>query len=138
MSYKYLIGLLLLIIQLNSCKELKETNENIETVNFLNQELLLLKNGAFCDFYSSITREQKCSIHDASTYIQISELYGKYFMDSSLVKIKDKWKNKEYKAYNKDDSLFLMKSLDFYNSQELKHYIDSIRIIELNQLKLKN
>jgi hypothetical protein len=45
------------------------------------------------------------------------------------------WNKKEYKSYDSNNNLYLMRCLDFYNSEELKKFINSIRENELRLMK---
>ena len=42
-----------------------------------------------------------------------------------------KWAKKEYKSYDPNQNLYLMKCLDFYNSPVLIKFIDSVRQKEI-------
>lgn len=105
--------------------------ESIESKkNKFENELIMLKNQAFCNLFNVIVNEDKQKLIDDSDYFQISELSEKYYRDERLIKLIEKWRLKKYKSYNPDNKLYLMKCLDFYNSKDLKVYLDSVRKVE--------
>jgi hypothetical protein len=124
--------ILLILILLTTCNS-KLTNNSTESVavnDSIENELLLLKNQAFCDLFRMETSKEKIVFKESTTYIQFSNLDMNYFNDSNLNKIIKKWESKDYKSYNPTNKLILMKCLDFYNSNDLKNYIDSVRVVE--------
>ncbi len=102
----------------------------------LELELVMLKNQAFCDCYYKSTKNVDAHISppDGSNYIQLSSLVEQYANDPRLNKIVDMWAQKEYHSYSGENKLYLMRCLDFYNSTDLKAYIDSVREVEKNKL----
>lgn len=106
------------------------TNQNLE------KELLKVKNQAFCDCYYQATTNEPVEYKDGSTYIQLINLKGEYiFQNEDYSKMITDWNKKEYKSYDSNNNLYLMRCLDFYNSEELKKFINSIRENELRLMK---
>lgn len=107
-----------------------KTNQKLE------KELLKLKNQAFCDCYSEVlSGKETIRYKDGTTYVQIINLKGEYiFRNKKYKQMIEKWAKKEYKSYNPNQNLYLMKCLDFYNSPELIKFIDSVRQEE-NKIK---
>jgi len=110
----------------------KSGNNKILSNDTLENELLKLKNQAFCDCYNQALKNAGAKIthQDGSNYIQISDLVLKYANDIHLRSIIDKWNKKKYTSYSVDNKLYLMRCLDFYNSNDLELYIDSVRRVE--------
>lgn len=108
-------------------KKSNESNDSLES------ELTMLKNQAFCDCFYKSTKiaNTQVSPPDGTSYIQLSTLVERYANDPKLNQIINKWVEKEYLSYSENNKLYLMRCLDFYNSVELKTYIDSIRNIEI-------
>jgi len=82
-------------------------------------------------------------ITDLTTYYYVnnSEIdLHLIYEDSNRIKLISKWVNyKEYIPFvhppdHPDGSLDMVKALDFYNSKDLKKYIDSIRKVELQKI----
>lgn len=109
------------------------TNCSAQTIgNKLEKELVKIKNQAFCDCYYEVTKNEPVKYSDGSTYVQVIDLKNEYiFGNENYRKIIDNWVKKEYKSYDPDNNLYLMKCLDFYNSKELEKFIDSIRQKEI-------
>lgn len=121
------------------CKtqNLSYTNAQIDQplLDSLEFELQKLKNQAFCDCFNQalINANAKITVPDGSNYIQISDLDINYFNNSYLKELIKDWNKKEYISYNEENKLYLMRCLDFYNSEDLELYIDSIRKIEIRK-----
>lgn len=111
--------------------------ENDVTTDSL--ELVMLKNQAFCDCYYKSMKIANAHISppDGSNYVQLSSLVEQYASDPKLNMIVDKWVEKEYLSYSKDNKLYLMRCLDFYNSSDLDAYIDSVRKEETKKLLIE-
>lgn len=110
-----------------------KSNEKLEA------ELVKLKNQAFCDCYSEvISGNEKVRYNDGSTYVQIIHLKEEYvFQNEKYRKMIKEWAKKEYKSYDPNQKLYLMQCLDFYNSDILKKFIDSVRQNEIRLEKIK-
>jgi hypothetical protein len=116
-------------IVLFGCIGYSQQNENKK----LEGELLKLKNQAFCDCYSeALSGKESIRYKDGSSYVQIIDLKGEYVLGnkkySEMIK---RWVKKEYKSYDQNQNLYLMKCLDFYNSPVLIKFIDSVRQKEI-------
>lgn len=116
-----------------SYSQQKNTNQKLE------EELLKLKNQAFCDCYAGVlSGNEKIRYNDGSTYVQIISLKGQYFFrNEKYKKMIKEWVKKEYKSYDPNQKLYLMQCLDFYNSPILKKFIDSVRQEEIKLLVRK-
>ena len=100
--------------------------------NKLEGELVKIKNQAFCDCYYEATKNESVKYKDGSSYVQVIDLKEEYiFGNENYRKMIDNWAKKEYKSYDSNNNLYLMKCLDFYNSKELKKFIDSVRQNEI-------
>lgn len=122
----------ILIVLFYSCllNAQNKTSQNLEN------ELIKIKNQAFCDCYYEATKNEPITYKDGSTYVQMIELKGEYiFGNENYRKMIDDWVKKEYKSYDPNHNLYLMKCLDFYNSKELEKFIDSVRQNELKLMK---
>ena len=65
---------------------------------------------------------------DGSTYVQVIDLQEEYiFGNENYRKMIDNWVKKDYKSYDPNNNMYLMKCLDFYNSKELEKFINLIR-----------
>lgn len=107
-------------------------------------KLLILKNTAFClchnkeeQFILQTNPDNYKVIGDNTiqAYVQTSDIETELLIrNEQLNKLVDKWHRKTYKTKPKEEKsdqksfLIIMKCLDFYNSDELKNYIDSLRI----------
>lgn len=119
----------LLLIIVSSCSA---QNENTKLEN----ELLKLKNQAFCDCYYKATESEKIAYNDGSSYVQIINLKDEYiYGNQNYRNMINQWLQKEYKSFDPKNNLYLMKCLDFYNSKELEKFIDSVRQNELQLMK---
>jgi len=107
----------------------KKYNKTIEN------ELTMLKDQLFINLYykSLAIVGGNITPPDGSNYIQISDLTIKYARDENADRLIKRWVEKKYKSYNPKQNLYLMRCLDFYNSNDLKLYIDSVRQIELKR-----
>jgi hypothetical protein len=105
----------------------------------LENELVKLKNQAFCDCYAEVlSGNEKIRYKDGSTYVQIMKLKREYvFQNKKYNKMIKEWAKKEYKSYDPKNKLYLMQCLDFYNSAVLKKFIDSVRQNEIRLQKVK-
>ncbi|TRX35409.1 hypothetical protein [Flavobacterium restrictum] len=116
---------ILLAICLTNCSAQTKDNK-------LEGELVKIKNQAFCDCYYEATKNESVKYKDGSNYVQIINLNEEYiFGNENYRKMIDNWVKKEYKSYDSNNNLYLMKCLDFYNSKELKKFIDSVRQQEI-------
>ena len=98
----------------------------------LEKELVKIKNQAFCDCYYEVTKNELVKYKDGSTYVQVIDLKEEYiFGNENYRKMIDNWVKKDYKSYDPNNNLYLMKCLDFYNSKELEKFVDSIRKNEI-------
>jgi hypothetical protein len=124
----------------------------------IEKKLLALKNWSFKECYSKsemetykkkgkIFNDTICRINDLTEYYctNNSDIDLTYiFEDNNRKNLISKWVNKkEYIPYVNppdfpDGSLNMVRALDFYNSLDLKKYIDSVRTIELNKISHKN
>lgn len=129
-----LIILPFFVISCNGEKQKKEKYE-ADTIDSLEIELVKLKNQAFCECYYRALHEVNGEItpSDGSTYLQISVIVQKYWNDENLKRLVLKWNMKKYSSYSDSNKLYLMRCLDFYNSKDLKLYIDSVRRVELKE-----
>lgn len=139
MKKVYLVVLFITVVGLGSLHsaDSKSKLEKSEMItDSLELELVMLKNQAFCDCYYKSTKNVDAHISppDGSNYIQLSSLVEQYANDPKLNKIVDMWAQKEYHSYSGENKLYLMRCLDFYNSTDLKAYIDSVREVEKNKL----
>lgn len=107
-------------------------------------KLLILKNAAFCLCHSKEeqfvlqTNPDNYNLIGDNTmqaYVQNSDIETELLIrNKELNKLVDNWHKKVYKSKPKEEKsdqksfLIMMKCLDFYNSAELKNYIDSLRI----------
>ena len=116
-------------IVLFGCIGYSQQNENKK----LEGELLKLKNQAFCDCYSEVlSGKESIRYKDGSSYVQIIDLKGEYILENKKYReMITKWAKKEYKSYDPNQNLYLMKCLDFYNSPVLIKFIDSVRQKEI-------
>lgn len=114
------------------------TDKNLIVNDSLELELIMLKNQAFCSCFNRTIKKAgtKMAPSDGSNYLQLSNLVVEYTFDPILNKLIEKWVNKKYTSYCKDDELYLMRCLDFYNSKELNTYIDSVRQVEIKKLTI--
>ncbi|MFZ4457073.1 MAG: hypothetical protein ACOYOT_12730 [Bacteroidales bacterium] len=135
---QFILFLLFVLLEYGYSQSSIDKNQNLFK-DSLEKELLNLKNEAFCDCYYKATKiaHAKISPPDGSSYVQISGLVASYCNDSHLKKIIDKWVVKKYLSYSENNNLYLMRCLDFYNSRDLKLYIDSVRQVELKKYKMK-
>lgn len=110
-------------VQFISCQQVKTNKYNIE------EELLKLKNQAFCDCYSSISKEDT---NDKSSYNELIHLQKEYvFGNDKYFNMIDGWiRNHNYKSQDPKSNLNLMVCLDFYNGKSLNKFIDSVRANE--------
>lgn len=72
-----------------------------------------------------------------------------YMKDENADKLLEKWKNKDYFSDyeliigpepgddNKKGNIRLLKVLDFYESEDLNNYIDSVRKVEIKKLLIE-
>ena len=96
--------------------------------NKLENELLKVKNQAFCDCYYEATKKESIKYKDGSSYVQLINLKEEYiFGNQHYRKMISNWLKKDYKSYDSNNNLYMMKCLDFYNSKNLQKFIDSIR-----------
>jgi len=104
--------------------------------DFLDEQLLLLKNQAFCNCVNQAMKKAGATLNpqDGSNYLQLFELDAKYFFDPNLERIINMWNQKEYISYDSEKELYFMRCLDFYNSKELANYIDSVRNVEMKKI----
>jgi hypothetical protein len=131
----------LLLIVLALCagcnRKTVESAEKIQvgqqTADTLERELQLLKNQAFCDCYRVALRDEPNKPSDGSNYMQLSGLDIAYFNDPNLKRLVKKWNAKEYASHEPSNKLYLMRCLDFYNSTDLQHYLDSVRKVEVRK-----
>lgn len=130
-----------LIIILSGCAHPTQNN-NIDKIPIVNDslelELIMLKNQAFCSCFNRSIKKTGTQMTppDGSNYLQLSDLVIECTFDPNLNKVIEKWVNKKYISYCKDDELYLMRCLDFYNSKELNIYIDSVRQVEIKKLSI--
>jgi hypothetical protein len=104
----------------------------------LEKELIKLKSEAFCDCYYEVTSKEPIKYKDGSTYVQIIDLNGEYvFGNAKYREMIKNWVRKEYKSYDGNNNLYLMKCLDFYNSPVLNKFIDSVRQEEIKLHKIQ-
>ena len=105
--------------------------------NKLEKELLMIKNQLFINLYNRSLSVVKGEVTppDGSSYMQISDLYENYWMDKNANRLLNRWSSKKYISFDPKQKLYLMRCLDFYNSEDLKQYIDSIRKVELKRHK---
>ena len=111
---------------------------------FVELELLKYKNCLFSEVYQlgikntykKLGYEQNIEpkVNDLTYYFYGGD-YNPEFMkkDINRNKLFEKWlNNKTYESVPEivDGSLDIVRSLDFYNSEDLKHYLDSLRKIE--------
>lgn len=116
---------ILLAICLTSCSAQTKDNK-------LEGELIKIKNQAFCDCYYEVIKNESFKYKDGSTYVQLIDLKEEYiFGNENYRKMINNWVKKEYKSYDSNNNLYLMKCLDFYNSKELEKFVDSIRQKEI-------
>ncbi|WDF63986.1 hypothetical protein [Flavobacterium sp. KACC 22763] len=110
-------------------------NKNKELEN----ELIKVKNQAFCDCYSeALSGKEIIRYKDGSSYMQIINLKGEYvFGNKKYKQMIEKWNKKDYKSYDPNQNLYLMKCLDFYNSPMLNRFIDSVRQEEIKIIKIR-
>ncbi len=139
MKKVYLVVLFITAValdSLHSADSKSKLEESEMLTDSLELELVMLKNQAFCDCYYKSTKNVDAHISppDGSNYIQLSSLVEQYANDPRLNKIVDMWAQKEYHSYSEENKLYLMRCLDFYNSTDLKAYIDSVREVEKNKL----
>ncbi len=139
MKKVYLVVLFITAValdSLHSADSKSKLEESEMLTDSLELELVMLKNQAFCDCYYKSTKNVDAHISppDGSNYIQLSSLVEQYANDPRLNKIVDMWAQKEYHSYSGENKLYLMRCLDFYNSTDLKAYIDSVREVEKNKL----
>ncbi len=112
---------LILVIGLTKCSAQTKNNK-------LENELLKVKNQAFCDCYYEATKNESIQYKDGSSYVQIINLKEEYiFGNDHYRKMISDWIKKDYKSYDSNNNLYMMKCLDFYNSKELAMFINSIR-----------
>jgi hypothetical protein len=122
---------ILIVICLTNCSA--QTKENK-----LEKELIKIKNQAFCDCYYGSTKNEQVKYKDGSTYVQVIDLQKEYiFGNKSYRRMIDNWIIKDYKSYNPNNNLYLMRCLDFYNSSILNKFIDSVRQEEISLQKIK-
>ena len=139
MKKVYLIVLFITVLGIGS-SHISDSKSKLEekdvSTDSLELELVMLKNQAFCDCYYKSTKNVDAHISppDGSNYIQLSSLVEQYANDPRLNKIVDIWAQKEYHSYSGENKLYLMRCLDFYNSTDLKAYIDSVREVEKDKL----
>lgn len=130
-----------LIFILSGCAHPTQNN-NIDKILIVNDslelELIMLKNQAFCSCFNRSIKKAGTQMTppDGSNYLQLSDLVIEYTFDPNLNKVIEKWVNKKHISYCKDDELYLMRCLDFYNSKELNIYIDSVRQVEIKKLSI--
>ena len=139
MKKVYLVVLFITAValdSLHSADSKSKLEESEMLTDSLELELVMLKNQAFCDCYYKSTKNVDAHISppDGSNYIQLSSLVEQYANDPRLNKIVDIWAQKEYHSYSGENKLYLMRCLDFYNSTDLKAYIDSVREVEKDKL----
>jgi hypothetical protein len=134
--YQYIIVVLLIIVII-ACSiitqhSLINHNSKLQINDSLENELLLLKNQAFCNCYFGALKEENAHVNplDGTSYLQLSDLAVKYTNDVNLRRIINVWINKEYISYLDSNKLYIMRCLDFYNSKDLEQFIDSVRNIE--------
>lgn len=120
-----------------SCQVIKKDNFSKDELknDSIEKEFLILKKNIFIDYYRFLYNGKLCDINDVSSYIQISNLDPHYFSNNKTDKIMKDFSKKKYNSYFGDEkNLNLMKSLDFYESNELNRYIDSLKIIEYKKI----
>ncbi|MBF4506743.1 hypothetical protein IRZ83_08680 [Flavobacterium sp. JLP] len=103
----------------------------------LENELVKVKNQAFCDCYSkALSGKETIRYKDGSSYVQTINLKGEYiFRNKKYEEMIENWDKNEYKSYDPNQNLYLMKCLDFYNSTVLKQFIDCVRQEEIKKIK---
>ena len=155
MTNKILVICSLLIIL--GCNKQKSEKQISKRQIQIEENLIALKNWCFIECYSEsqkltykrigINTKDSCfsskQINDLTKYYYVNNSgidLNIIFKDSNRVRLIEKWVNKEgYVPFvNPPDfpqgSLDMVKALDFYNSEDLKKYIDSIRKIELKKI----
>ena len=133
MFYKRILFVVLSVI-LCTCSTKRNSYKHLHD-DFLEEQLLMLKNQAFCNCVNQAMKKSGATLapQDASNYLQLFELDVKYFFDPNLERIVNIWNQKEYISYDSEKELYFMRCLDFYNSKELANYIDSVRNVEIKK-----
>ena len=126
-------------------KQILDTVISTKKDSLLEQDLLYLKNVAYCLCVSNInikilkTHPNKYKIfrdNSAIAYASMANVldYELFLRNKSLNNMIENWNKKLYQAKppeeesNNDIFLIQMQCLNFYNSDELNSYIDSIRV----------
>jgi len=130
MFFKRIFFITLAVI-LCVCIAMQNSQKN-PSDDFLDEQLLMLKNQAFCNCVNKAMKEAGATLNprDGTNYMQISELDEHYWFDPNLERIINVWSKKEYISYDNENKLYFMRCLDFYNSKDLANYIDSVRTVE--------
>ncbi len=152
---KKIIYSILFMVLLGSCvpRQPREISVSKEDSLELERSLLALKNWSFNECYSlsmietykrlKVDINDSCRVNNLTGYYYINnteiDLYW-IFEDKNRQKLINKWVNKEgYTPFVNppdfpDGSLDMVRALDFYNSEDLKIYIDSVRHAEYKKL----
>ena len=126
----------------------EKTNNKIskEDSLFVESELLKYKNCLFSEIYENglkktykrLGYEQKIKPKDLTYYFYGGDFNPEFMKnDNNRNKLITKWLNdKTYESVPEivDGSLDLVRALDFYNSEDLKKYLDSLRVIEYERI----
>ncbi len=138
--------------------DINENSKKKSDIYSLEKDLIVLKNITFINYlgelesltYNKYGLEKrdscfmKYNIKDASIhqYINASNINLNYlFNDINRKKLIEKWIHKDFDLISIEGgdelkhSFNNFKALEFYNSNDLKSYIDSVRTIELEKLK---
>jgi hypothetical protein len=145
----------LLVFLLCNCQEKKDISIIDEKINnkiskedslFVESELLKYKNCLFSEIYQlginntykKLGYEQKIKPKDLTYYFYGGDFNPEFMKnDTNRSKLITKWLNdKTYESVPEivDGSLDIVRALDFYNSEDLKQYLDSLRVIEYERI----
>lgn len=149
-----IISISLFCFLMQNCKDIRisesqtDRNLTLEDSVYVERELLAFKNILFSELYNrskTITQNKKnisCndSLNDLSYYFY--SFYPGWMMeDRNREKLLEKWL--KYERYipiaqppdHPEGSLDLARALDFYNSDDLTKFLDSLRILEYKRIK---
>lgn len=160
MKYKYTLLKLLILCTLICCD--KEKN-SISKDDLNKIELLLSKHKrfAFVDFYEKSIKkdEKKFNLKKCDSLFDMTstQLYHEYclkvdfysedhptYEDKNYDALISKWLNKKYPVYMPPDdpniktTFAFKRALDFYESDDLEKYIDSLRVVFYSKHKNSN
>lgn len=148
------ISLILILILTNQCQIVNTKKDSLnrkisaKDSLFVEKELKQYKNCLFSTIYQlgvkktysrlGLNEKELSKFKDLTYYYYSGEFNPKFMTDDiNREKILNKWlDDKKYQPIKEivDGSLDIVRALDFYNSEDLKIYLDSLRQLEYKRI----